>query len=440
MLNIRQKTGPSEEARAVTRAATDADPSRATAKTTRREPTELLAASDRSWSSWSSRYAALHRSAREALTTGRLASPASVRALIFMVREGEWGGSGRNATRGFSGGFADRITGLVTMFALCIATQTAFFVDWPGLEGVFDIGRGGLPVWFNASHLKRNHALVELPVRQGEWKLAALERRLHSNPITVVRNDHGALGKAFEAASASPGKFGTYRRIGIALRDLGLDLESAFPRLFDHLFAPAKGLREAFSTQVQELSDPSVRKILVQIRTGDRALREASYDGTFTSQTLLPAHLRFFECAEEVARLPFRSYSSRAAETIIYLMTDSAHIRAFARSRYAHKRMRLLLPPASSSAVLFHSYTRAGLLSVAGDTWLGTMCDEFVVSLTSGLGFQAAFRSGRAEGRLHVLQNDKDNNNGEEELHLGQNKSCWPTVSLAAAAQIWSNI
>ena len=449
MLKIRQKTASNGRSRVAARAAAPVDSAAATLMMTK---ASILVGSN-SWSSWTSKYAVLHSSARAALESGHLgsrndlaervvgpgvASSLTVKALVFMVREGEWGGPGVNATRGFSGGFADRITGLISMFALCIATNTAFFVDWPGLDEVFEIGSGGLRVLVDASRLQRNHGLVEVPVRQGEWKVAALERKLRSSPITIVRSDHGALGRAFEASSSPMnGRFGTYRRMGLALRDIGLDLETAFPRLLGHLFAPSKQLREAFATEAQVLSNPKAHKIMVQIRTGDRVLQQIPGDNMLHPPIILPAHRRFFECAEEVAR---GSAGGAAADTIIYLMTDSAQVREYARARYAHKRMKLLLPPASSRPALFHSYARQGLLSVAGETWLGTLCDYFVVSLTSGLGFQAAFRSGRGEGRLHVLQNEKDNNAGTEELLLGMNTSCWPAVPLVAAAQTWSEI
>ena len=86
----------------------------------------------------------------------------------------------------------------------------------------------------------------------------------------------------------------------------------------------------------------------------------------------------------------------------------------------------------------------SSLLAVAGEQWLGSLCDHFVVSLTSGLGVQAAFRSGVLSGRLHVLQNRKDNAAGAadaENLRKHEMKtSCWPAITPEVASRLWSEI
>ena len=164
------------------------------------------------------------------------------------------------------------------------------------------------------------------------------------------------------------------------------------------------------------------------------------------------------DCAEEVVA----SHATfQSQPTLLYLMTDSPALKAQAALRFG---TRLLLPDgghASSNGTINTSgddpaapglYTNSSvgdLLEVAGEQWLGSLCQHFVVSITSGLGVQSAFRSKRAAGRLHVLQNAKVDGVGVRGTD-GQHRSvmaehsmrphCWPPTPLHKAARYWSGV
>ena len=60
----------------------------------------------------------------------------NIRVFIYLSREGKLG-------KLKSGGVADRFS-LISMFAMCLIYQTAFFIDYPGLNHAFESGYGGL--------------------------------------------------------------------------------------------------------------------------------------------------------------------------------------------------------------------------------------------------------------------------------------------------------
>jgi hypothetical protein len=92
---------------------------------------------------WEAKYSALHARAAKILNSVPSEQWSSVipvlkkegiRVFIYIAREGFW----HNLK---SGGVGDRFS-LVGMFAMSLAHNTAFFLDYPGLSDVFDQGGG----------------------------------------------------------------------------------------------------------------------------------------------------------------------------------------------------------------------------------------------------------------------------------------------------------
>ena len=61
---------------------------------------------------------------------------------MALIREGRFKGQ-------FSGGVADRFTGLITVFAFALLNDLPFFIDYPRLHEVFQAGQGNLSVELN---------------------------------------------------------------------------------------------------------------------------------------------------------------------------------------------------------------------------------------------------------------------------------------------------
>lgn len=53
------------------------------------------------------------------------------------------------------------------------------------------------------------------------------------------------------------------------------------------------------------------------------------------------------------------------------------------------------------------TYTKQSFLEVLGEQWCGGLADYFIVTKTSGLGRQSAFRSKRLKNRVVVLEAEK---------------------------------
>ena len=90
------------------------------------------------WAAWRLSHAAVHREQLERLqhVTANASGAAPLpRVLIFVAREGQW--TGRGATKRFSGGLADRFTGLISLLAFAIHMRAALLIDWPGLREAF---------------------------------------------------------------------------------------------------------------------------------------------------------------------------------------------------------------------------------------------------------------------------------------------------------------
>ena len=405
------------------------------------EPTDssFLAKSDALWRDYAQMQRFVAKSMRETGTP-----PPGYRALVYVAREGQWKGR-------LSGGIADRTTGMVSLFAVALAYNTAFFIDFPGLSEAYAPGEGNLDLWYDiGSHVDESSELpnlIDFPFQKEETK--ALFDSVSTQPVTFARAGKGSLHRFLLA-----GKRSKFRKIKRELAARDLTLSNAFETLFRYLFSPTKSLIDSLPPGlVTELTDPETTSILIQVRTGDTNIRfeESKSEGASKPFSPFPPHRAFFECAHQIETSLRVSPEQKIAW---YLMTDSKHLKKWALAKFGDK-----IKTTSATAHLYHrKYKKSGLLGVLGDQYLASLCDHFVTSIRSGLGLQAAFRGKRVAGRIHVLDNFKDTAEFDADrdgIESGRTSNvfhgitfeekdrvtlCWPPTPIDVAAEYWSSI
>lgn len=371
------------------------------------------------------------------------------RVVIFVARDGRWGPGER-----LSGGIADRMTGMMTAYAISLATDAAFLVDWPGLHHYFD---SPLDLWYNASRELGTRHLNELPGfctrNYTRVNYARFVASANSSGVTLVRASRGIIG-SLSLKGPEPPLIRKLAPVKAMLESMGLTLATAYSTLFHSVLRPSTYLRETFEPIRSVLEQAQIR-IMIQIRAGDEYITGSS------SIVALPPHLRsFFDCAAqvEIHASPNKTagpepdtelhsgLSDATPRVVWFLMTDSADVRRHAlKSSHLWTRARIVTN-LDSQPIFYEDYDkdRQGmhdpLLDVFGEQWLGSLCNRWVVSAASGLGMQAAFRSldgDMLDGNLHVLDNHLQ---GHRTIRNGSSNGCWPPTPLPVAAHMWSQI
>ena len=152
---------------------------------------------------WYKRYSTLHSRAARLINSvpsekwsDSLFEKEHFKVVIYIAREGLW--NGRR-----SGGVGDRFS-LISVFAMCVLHNAAFFIDYPGLSEVFVSGKGGLLWSVNASgYIAKNgyrSTVTEFPDHEEMLSL-------FSNPkksITVVRTARGMITYLFQSYHYKP--------------------------------------------------------------------------------------------------------------------------------------------------------------------------------------------------------------------------------------------
>ena len=159
---------------------------------------------------WHSDYSVMHAKAAKILNSvpseewdPSLLEKEGLRVFIYIAREGKW----ENLK---SGGVADRFS-LVGMFATCLAHNTAFFIDYPGLSDVFSSGAGNLSWSVNATgyidRLGYKETVLHFPdlykgTRNCEtWKANSfcrdltLDKHIANNSLTIARTARGKISR-----------------------------------------------------------------------------------------------------------------------------------------------------------------------------------------------------------------------------------------------------
>ena len=322
--------------------------------------------------SWGASYSALHRREREDYVNGR-----GGRVLLFVVREGMW------AER-YSGGFADRMASIISMLLVCILTQTAFLLDWPGLSAAHQQGNGCIHWEYDAVDELERATLAVLPFRPAEVMAVSFPvqeqvlSRGRSRPLDALLVHMTRAGRRLTVMRGARGILqalldGTVPGYASQLRAMGLHLNNTYSQLFAYLFAPSPAVRNAFHEERRRLAQFPLGCVLVQIRAGDAAI----IHGLRNTQVTMALD-RAMRCVSTLS----------GTGAAWYLMSDSTAIKEEAARRYGAR----VITRAESATHYTTGYNGSALVTLAGEMWIGSHCNGFVISRSSGLGLQAAFR------------------------------------------------
>lgn len=332
----------------------------------------------------------------------------------------------------WSGGFADRAVGMMTMFALAVSSvpMRPFFIDWPGSNatGESSIGlsaalttpridamlSGGQMLQAITSYDAKALHFSSSPWDAFEgcfaeaWKSSATRGATNRNGIAVfVRPSSGGLRRLFNSVgdvADTPA-----RRHARRLVHLGLRFPDAFGELWHFLFEPSPMLTAMFKPLWSSLAAAGTASIGLQIRTGDANLKSATLDATrpgSTAHSSEPAARSassfqrfhaFFGCA--------RSIESQVAKTTNaprgrwFVMSDSPPLTKEAARAYPD---RVLTPLPDEELAVYSRYTGKALAYVIGDVYALSFCRYRVISARSGLGRIASFISNPINSTIHV--------------------------------------
>ena len=336
---------------------------------------------------WQERYAQLHAAAARA--------PSNARILVF-------------DTSG-NGGYADRLTGLMTAQLLAMLSGRALALDWPGHEHALTMphfaegantvllraARGAPPTevrrlnWLNANRKSVAASMTSAPLDEG-WP----ER------VVVLQSNRGFTQQLLAAPVHEA-----------AVREWGLTARNAqFGCLLAFLFRPTAAALAPLTPLRHALADPNYVTVGVHVRTGDTAAFPRGGRGGTNGDigeggaALYASHAFILEYADALAgRLALAGAqgeaptepAGRRPRARLLLLGDSQAMRAHALAAYGAER--LLLPNGTIGHIARPTHVAAAdadaLLNAVGEHWLFGEAAAFVYSSHSGFPRTAAARA-----------------------------------------------
>ena len=335
-------------------------------------------------------------------------------------------------------GLADRLTGLVTLFAVCVATDTVFLVDWPHLQTAVETNPLLAPLFANVSRVSREFRspifrdmeardareskslpfYLRYAAQKGTLSDAVvrlLDRaagRQHGN-VYFAREAHGGMFRLLSTSGKQPGARAFTEKMfveaGFTHDDLyGCLLRELFrgPNL-DPTSAPTSTL-DLYARLGQVKRRPIIS---LQIRTGDGTIKQRARNQdvsvvTDANSVRVPNRfLNFFRCAEHIERTHLKG-ASRAQdeknEAVWYLATDNEALRSWAALAYPTRVLTATSHVVHTGWPAFANDAK-GFAEAFAEFWAVSLGDYFVISRTSGLGMQAALLSLQPRGRTYRL-------------------------------------
>lgn len=323
-------------------------------------------------------------------------------------------------------GLADRIIGLTTSLLLAVLTNR-----------VFQIGNRSvllsLDILFNAPNIDWMRQLDE------EWLIEPLRDSadiINYNETILAEGKYSAINSirndsvvAAIAQSDVGNVLGNSKNVFLVLnrgktvaifsnenyRDkltsMNLTQYSTFGCLVNYLFSPKPEIFIPVLPQLRALighSTPtSIRggtdawptlRIGIQIRVGDHLMASAD-----EAAIGIAKFQYYFDCASEIESFARLSLN----QTVVwYLITDSIHVRQQAAEKFGEKIITSLNSTIEHSAKEFCGgckVSHEGFKAAAAEWYMFGLCDYFVISLMSGYGRSAAFRSLRQNSIYTVV-------------------------------------
>ncbi|KAL1514495.1 hypothetical protein AB1Y20_003594 [Prymnesium parvum] len=311
---------------------------------------------------WQEAYAALHARLVEQAT--RRGSAERVRLAVFDCGGGQ-------------GGYADRLTGLMTVLLLAVLTDRALVVRWAGHEaavrwagvdatallGHAAAARAGERRdfrWLQGNRLELAK-LTDVPDLNEAWPERVLVFSSNRGFTQhLLRSHHHSQKRAERHLTTTNAQFGC---------------------LFNFLLRPTPRAMRPYAPLLLHLSDPATYIVGLHVRTGDAAF---THPDAARGEALYARHQFMFDFARQLAArqpLPYR----------ILLLSDSVPLRQHA----AEVEGAALLSP--NSTVGHVARDPRALSNAVAEHWLYAASDAFVYSSHSGFPRTAAARALRTD-------------------------------------------
>jgi hypothetical protein len=342
-----------------------------------------------------------------------------------------------------STGLADAMVGMVTVFYYALVTRRALL--WHHTMSQLDAAFIEHHIQWHTPHEVR--ARVQQLQQQPDGTVVGDQRgsmvKYKLRAIDMVRQfetgNLSNLGRGFEWVLFKAHRGLTYQLFNNPyhkeqLHNWGLRPETAFGCVLNYIVKLQPDIMQHYSAAFRQLSDPSVLKIGMQIRTGDDTL------ATQGIQHIGQYHA-FFSCAEEVEASRIAAYPGGV---LWFLITDSQTLREHAQELYGAK---LLFLNDSKLGHIGHRdrKSRCGvsridaLRSAAAENWLFALADVHIISKQSGFGRTAAFRSLKS-GSIYTIPHPHFNARQQYTGMYSRKCGVLDYDSHDIAASVWSRI
>eukprot|EP01038_Epipyxis_sp_PR26KG_P017036 gene17036-23418_t len=326
-------------------------------------------------------------------------------------------------------GLADRVIGFTTVFLFSMLTNRLFqigdrneltLISTAFISNSINWSRPQDQDWIieplkhKASQRNYNNSILDTHSYYAvntidDWKLQDRFLRQDLNSIfpidyktIFISINRGKTIRIFENSN--------YR---IILEKYGLNPYNAFGCIVNYLIKPRVEIFHPIIDQFLKITDPNpkILKIGIQIRVGDWQFNKAD-------QSINLNHFRsFFECAQQIenfAMKPSNDGTSNYTSSLWYFLSDSKQLRIAAKHKYGDKII------TNTDIITEHSAKESSVCSIEGNNnctvsltgyttaaaeWytLG-FADYFVITLYSGYGRSAGFRSLKRD-HIYTIKN-----------------------------------
>ena len=298
-------------------------------------------------------------------------------------------------------GLADSLTKAVWVFYYALLTNRAFILGFPPDKEVRFEWAYDAP-WVNWTDGRHLLDLVDFEKSSGpqdsgiflfndlvSWNPADEDAKLFAKGDVTSMAEQSDIVVFWKGTGKTFALFDNpyHKKI---LQLMGLRPETAVGCALDFLFEPNAAVKTLFHREFQLLSQPSLLKIGVQIRTSSYS-DAAFFDKDTALQDLNMSFWDpWFDCAHQIQ--DNNLMSGRAV--VWYLVSDSQPLREYAKAKYGDK-LHVTIP--GNGLTLDHSTWGSsgyqGFISAAGENWLFGMTDYQVVTGASYFGKIGALRS-----------------------------------------------
>jgi len=226
------------------------------------------------------------------------------------------------------------------------------------------------------------------------------------------------------------------------LWDMGLRPDTAFGCAIDYLMRPTRfTLNLVKPDMLGVMTDESIIKIGIQVRTGDKAITDNITADRFPDKAYDRMVQPFFDCASQL-ETDIKRHFGQGTRVVYYLMTDNAGARAKAKLRFSQQPGKLLTFD-DTAVEYYQSVTSHGYQKLVMEHWLLSQAHYHIITHASGLGRTAALMSLRAT-QIYTMAVPQNNfaDRGPNTTRLPPGAGCTFTShdSLNSIYDQWSGV